>query len=89
MQDDILKLAYEVSRVTAEKLGLIDAVVGQTRMSPLNARMRRRARARPALLSRSPRTRWSICRATSARSPPSSGARSTATPTGCRPPEPS
>jgi hypothetical protein len=39
MQDDILKLAYEVSRVTEEKVDLIDSVMRQTHLLSLNARI--------------------------------------------------
>lgn len=39
MQDDILKLAYEVSRITEEKIGLIDGVMRQTGLLALNARL--------------------------------------------------
>lgn len=39
MQDDILKLAYEVSRVTEEKIGDIDQVMRQTHLLALNARI--------------------------------------------------
>ena len=39
MQDDILKLAYEVSRVTEEKVDLIDTVMRQTTLLAINARI--------------------------------------------------
>lgn len=39
MQDDILRLAYEVSRVTEEKIGDIDQVMRQTHLLALNARI--------------------------------------------------
>jgi hypothetical protein len=39
MQDDILKLAYEVSRVTEEKIDLIDSVTRQTTLLAINARI--------------------------------------------------
>lgn len=39
MQDDILKLAYEVSRITEEKVDLIDSVMRQTTLLALNARI--------------------------------------------------
>jgi len=39
MQDDVLKLAYEVSRITEEKIGLIDGVMRQTGLLALNARL--------------------------------------------------
>ena len=39
MQDDILELAYEVSRVTAEKIDLIDGVMRQTNLLAINARI--------------------------------------------------
>jgi hypothetical protein len=39
MQDDILKLAYEVSRVTEEKIDLIDDVTRQTMLLAINARI--------------------------------------------------
>lgn len=39
MQDDILKLAYEVSRVTEEKVDLIDTVMRQTTLLAINARV--------------------------------------------------
>lgn len=39
MQDDILQLAYEVSRVTGEKIGDIDQVMRQTHLLALNARI--------------------------------------------------
>lgn len=39
MQDDILRLAYEVSRVTEEKVDRIDRVMKQTGMLAINARL--------------------------------------------------
>ncbi len=39
MQNDILALAYEGSRVTAEKIDLIDTVMRQTNLLALNARI--------------------------------------------------
>jgi hypothetical protein len=39
MQDDILKLALEVSRVTGEKISEIDTIMRQTRLLALNARI--------------------------------------------------
>jgi hypothetical protein len=39
VQDDVLKLAYEVSRITEEKIGLIDGVMRQTGLLALNARL--------------------------------------------------
>jgi uncharacterized protein YerC len=39
MQDDILNLAYEVSRVTEEKIDLIDSVMRQTNLLAINARI--------------------------------------------------
>ena len=39
MQEDILKLAYEVSRVTEEKVDLIDSVMRQTNLLAINARI--------------------------------------------------
>jgi hypothetical protein len=39
MQQDILKLAYEVSRVTEEKVELIDSVMRQTNLLAINARI--------------------------------------------------
>jgi len=39
MQDDILRLAYEVSRITEEKIGRIEAVMKQTGMLAINARL--------------------------------------------------
>lgn len=39
MQDDILKLAYEVSRITEEKVDRIDRVMQQTGMLAINARL--------------------------------------------------
>ena len=39
MQEDILKLAYEVSRVTKEKVDLIDSVTRQTNLLAINARI--------------------------------------------------
>jgi hypothetical protein len=39
MQEDILKLAYEVSRVTEEKVELIDSVMRQTNLLAINARI--------------------------------------------------
>ena len=39
MQDDILQLAYEVSRVTEEKIDLIDGVTRQTTLLAINARI--------------------------------------------------
>jgi hypothetical protein len=39
MQDDILNLAYEVSRVTKEKIDLIDSVMRQTNLLAINARI--------------------------------------------------
>jgi hypothetical protein len=39
MQDDILNLAYEVSRVTEEKVDLIDTVMRQTTLLAINARI--------------------------------------------------
>jgi len=39
MQDRFLDLAYEVSRVTEEKVGVIDQVVRQTGMLAINARL--------------------------------------------------
>src|SRR5579872_2002603 len=39
MQDEILNLAYEVSRVTKEKIDLIDDVMRQTHLLAINARI--------------------------------------------------
>jgi hypothetical protein len=39
VQDDILRLAYEVSRITEEKIGRIDRVMKQTGMLAINARL--------------------------------------------------
>src|SRR5262245_49922894 len=39
MQDDILKLALEVSRVTGEKISEIETIMRQTRLLALNARI--------------------------------------------------
>jgi hypothetical protein len=39
MQEDILKLAYEVSRVTEEKVDQIDSVMRQTSLLAINARI--------------------------------------------------
>jgi hypothetical protein len=39
LQDDILSLAYEVSRVTEEKIDLIDAVMRQANLLAINARI--------------------------------------------------
>ncbi len=39
MENDILDLAYEVSRVTGEKIDLIDGVMRQTHLLALNARI--------------------------------------------------
>jgi hypothetical protein len=39
MQDDILGLALEVSRVTGEKISLIESIMRQTRLLALNARI--------------------------------------------------
>jgi hypothetical protein len=39
MQDDILRLAYEVSRLTGEKIGLIEQVTHRTKILALNARI--------------------------------------------------
>lgn len=39
MQDDILRLAYEVSNLTSQKIGLIEAITRQTRILALNARI--------------------------------------------------
>ncbi len=39
MQDDILRLAYEVSRVSEEKVDLIDTVMRQTTLLAINARI--------------------------------------------------
>jgi len=39
MQDDILRLAYEVSRITEEKIDRIEAVMKQTGMLAINARL--------------------------------------------------
>jgi uncharacterized protein YerC len=39
VQEDILKLAYEVSRVTEEKVDLIDSVMRQTNLLAINARI--------------------------------------------------
>ena len=39
MADAILKLAYEVSRVTEEKVGLIEGVMQRTGVLALNARL--------------------------------------------------
>lgn len=39
MQDDILRLAYEVSRITEEKIDRIDRVMKQTGMLAINARL--------------------------------------------------
>ena len=47
MQDDILKLALEVSRVTGEKISEIETIMRQTRLIALNARIEA-GRAGPA-----------------------------------------
>lgn len=39
MQDDILALALEVSRITSEKISLIETIMRQTRLLALNARI--------------------------------------------------
>lgn len=39
MQDDIIKLTGEVTRVTEEKIGLIDSITRQTHLLSLNARI--------------------------------------------------
>ena len=39
MADAVLKLAYEVSRVTEEKVALIDDVMRRTGVLALNARL--------------------------------------------------
>ncbi len=39
MQDDILRLAYEVSRITEDKVDRIDQVMKQTGMLVINARL--------------------------------------------------
>ena len=39
MQDDILTLALEVSRVTGEKISQIETIMRQTRLLALNARI--------------------------------------------------
>lgn len=39
MQDDILKLAFEVSRITGEKIAVIDRIMMRTRMLSMNARL--------------------------------------------------
>jgi hypothetical protein len=39
MQDDILALALEVSRITSEKISLIESIMRQTRLLALNARI--------------------------------------------------
>src|SRR5437762_3512592 len=39
MQDDILALALEVSRVTSEKIAQIESIMRQTRLLALNARI--------------------------------------------------
>lgn len=39
MQDDIIKLAAEMARVTDEKIGLIDSITRQTHLLSLNARI--------------------------------------------------
>jgi len=39
MQDDLLELAYRISTVTAEKIGLIETITRQTKILALNARI--------------------------------------------------
>lgn len=39
MQDDVLNLAFEVSRITEEKISVIDAIMMRTQMLSLNARL--------------------------------------------------
>ncbi len=39
MQDDILKLAFEVSRITGEKIAVIDRIMMRTRILSMNARL--------------------------------------------------
>lgn len=39
MQDDILRLAFEVSRITGEKISVIDRIMMRTRILSMNARL--------------------------------------------------
>jgi hypothetical protein len=47
MQDDILRLAFEVSRITGEKISVIDRIMMRTRILSMNARLES-SRAGPA-----------------------------------------
>lgn len=47
MQDDILQLAFEVSRITGEKIAFIDRIMMRTRILSMNARLEA-SRAGPA-----------------------------------------